>query len=49
MMLNMVAKLEGSSCRGCHLQLSAVEVERIRKLAPDAMAHCEECGRILVR
>lgn len=44
-----VAKLEGSSCRGCHLQLSAVEVERIRKLAPDAMVHCEECGRILVR
>ncbi len=44
-----VAKLEGSSCRGCHLQLSAVEVERIRKLAPDVMVHCEECGRILVR
>ena len=44
-----VAKLEGSSCRGCHLQLSAVEVGRIRKLDPDVLVHCEECGRILVR
>lgn len=44
-----VAKLEGSSCRGCHLQLSAVEVERIRKLDRDALVHCDECGRILVR
>lgn len=44
-----VAKLEGSSCRGCHLQLSAVEVARIRKLDPDTLVHCEECGRILVR
>ena len=44
-----VAKLEGNSCRGCHLQLSAVEVGRIRKLDPDVLVHCEECGRILVR
>jgi predicted nucleic acid-binding Zn-ribbon protein len=44
-----VARLEGSSCRGCHLQLAAVELERIRKLDRDAVVHCEECGRILVR
>ena len=44
-----VARLEGSSCRGCHLQLSAVEVARIRKLDGDAVVHCEECGRMLVR
>jgi predicted nucleic acid-binding Zn-ribbon protein len=44
-----VAKLEGSSCRGCHLQLSALEVGRIRRLDRDALVHCEECGRILVR
>lgn len=44
-----VARLEGSSCRGCHLQLAAVELERIRKLPADAVVHCEECGRILVR
>jgi predicted nucleic acid-binding Zn-ribbon protein len=44
-----VAKLEGSSCRGCHLQLAAVELDRIRKLDRDVVVHCEECGRILVR
>jgi predicted nucleic acid-binding Zn-ribbon protein len=44
-----VAKLEGGSCRGCHLQLSAVENDRIRKLPRDEVVHCEECGRILVR
>jgi predicted nucleic acid-binding Zn-ribbon protein len=44
-----VAKLEGGSCRGCHLQLSAVELDRIRRLPKDAVVHCEECGRILVR
>ncbi len=44
-----VARLEGSSCRGCHLQLAAVELERIRKLDRDSVVHCEECGRILVR
>jgi uncharacterized protein len=43
------AKLEGGSCRGCHLHLSAVELDRIRKLPADALVHCEECGRILVR
>ena len=34
---------------GCHLRLSAVEVDRIRKLAADVLVHCEECGRLLVR
>jgi predicted nucleic acid-binding Zn-ribbon protein len=43
-----VAKLEAGSCRGCHLHLSAVELDRIRKLPADAVVHCEECGRILV-
>jgi predicted nucleic acid-binding Zn-ribbon protein len=44
-----VAKLEGGSCRGCHLHLSAVELDRIKKLPRDEVVHCEECGRILVR
>ena len=35
--------------RGCHLGLSAVEVDRIRKLSPEEPVHCEECGRLLVR
>lgn len=44
-----IARLVGSTCQGCHLALSAVEVDRIRKLSPDALVHCEECGRLLVR
>lgn len=43
-----VARLAGTSCGGCHLSLSAVEVDRIRKTPAGAMVHCEECGRILV-
>ena len=43
-----VARLNGSSCGGCHLTLSAVEIDRIRKLPADEPATCEECGRMLV-
>ncbi|MCU1453172.1 MAG: Zn-ribbon protein [Acidimicrobiales bacterium] len=43
-----VARLAGNQCGGCHLTLSAVEFARIRKLPPDEVAHCEECGRLLV-
>ena len=43
------APLVGSSCGGCHLTLSAGELDRIRRLPPDALATCEQCGRILVR
>ncbi len=44
-----IARLVGGSCGGCHLSLSAVEIDRIKKLAPEAPAHCEECGRLLAR
>ncbi len=44
-----IARLAGSTCQGCHLALSAVEVDRIRKLGTDETVHCEECGRLLVR
>jgi uncharacterized protein len=44
-----IARLVGSTCQGCHLGLSAVEVDRIRKLGTDEAVHCEECGRLLVR
>jgi hypothetical protein len=42
------ARLVGSHCDGCHLELSSVEVEKIRALPPGEMATCEQCGRILV-
>jgi len=44
-----VARLRGGTCEGCHLALSAVELDRIRRAPADELCHCEECGRILVR
>ncbi len=43
-----VARLVGNRCEGCHLTLSAVEVDRLRHLPVGELAHCEECGRMLV-
>jgi hypothetical protein len=42
------ARLVGDRCDGCHLTLSSVEVERIRRLPPDSFATCAQCDRILV-
>jgi hypothetical protein len=44
-----IARLVGGSCQGCHLSLSAVDVDRIKKLSPEEPAYCEECGRLLAR
>lgn len=44
-----IARMVGGHCGGCHLALSAVEVDRIRKLPPEEPATCEECGRLLAR
>ncbi|MCU0269040.1 MAG: C4-type zinc ribbon domain-containing protein [Acidimicrobiales bacterium] len=43
-----VARLVGSSCGGCHLSLSAAALDQMRHDAGGGVAHCEECGRILV-
>jgi predicted nucleic acid-binding Zn-ribbon protein len=43
-----VARLNGNRCEGCHLTLSAVDVDRIRHDPVDTVAHCTECSRILV-
>ncbi|MGO8863756.1 MAG: zinc ribbon domain-containing protein [Acidimicrobiales bacterium] len=42
------ARLIGHHCDGCHLELSAAEVERIRATTPDTVVTCDQCGRILV-
>ena len=44
-----VARLAGATCQGCHLTLAAAEVDQIRHLPADAVAHCPDCGRLLVR
>jgi uncharacterized protein len=43
------ARLVGSSCGGCHLTLSATELDHIRRQPPDVLITCDQCGRILVR
>ncbi|GAA2246767.1 C4-type zinc ribbon domain-containing protein [Rarobacter faecitabidus] len=43
------ARLEGRMCSGCRIQLGPVDLSHINAAAPDAVVHCEECGRILVR
>jgi len=43
------ALLIGNKCDGCHLQINAIELERIKTLADDDVLRCEECRRILVR
>lgn len=44
-----IAKLTGNRCEGCHLTLSAVDVDRIRRAPDDEIPHCTECNRLLVR
>jgi predicted nucleic acid-binding Zn-ribbon protein len=43
-----VARLVGNHCDGCHLTLSAVELDMVRHLAEDEVYTCEQCSRILV-
>ncbi len=43
------ATLSGSRCEGCHLDLSAAEIDEIRDTAAkDGIAECPQCGRLLV-
>jgi predicted nucleic acid-binding Zn-ribbon protein len=44
-----VARLENGACDGCHIQLSAVAIDRLAKASDDAVVTCEECGRLLVQ
>ena len=42
------ATLSGSRCDGCHLDLSAAEVDTVRDdAAKGGLADCPQCGRIL--
>jgi uncharacterized protein len=42
------ARLVGNHCDGCHLTLSAAELDRFRRLGPGQVVTCEQCARILV-
>ena len=43
-----VAKLDGSRCGGCFLDLSTVELAAVRATPPGDYADCPQCGRMLV-
>jgi len=44
------AALSGSRCEGCHLDLSAHEVDDVKDaIAADGVGECPQCGRILLR
>ena len=45
----VVSRLEGKQCTGCHLDLSAAEIDTARTDAADTgVTDCPQCGRILV-
>ena len=44
-----VARLVGTRCDGCHLDLSAVEVEAVKAVDQEELADCPQCGRLIVR
>jgi predicted nucleic acid-binding Zn-ribbon protein len=43
------ARLTGSRCEGCHLDLSVAEVDEVRRAGDDEFPDCPQCGRMLVR
>jgi hypothetical protein len=43
-----VARLHGSRCSGCHLDLSRVELEAVRAVPDGEVPECPQCARILV-
>ncbi|MGB8857761.1 MAG: C4-type zinc ribbon domain-containing protein, partial [Ilumatobacteraceae bacterium] len=44
-----VARLEGSHCSGCHMDLSPRELDIVKAVPADTLAECPQCGRIMVR
>jgi predicted nucleic acid-binding Zn-ribbon protein len=43
-----VARLEGTRCGGCHLDLSTAERDEVRTVPEGQFADCPQCGRLLV-
>ena len=44
-----IARLVGSRCEGCHLDMSAAELDAVKRSPPDEPADCPNCGRMLAR
>lgn len=43
-----VAELQGRSCGGCRLELTAIELEELKEDTAKGLSKCPQCGRILV-
>ena len=43
------ARLVGARCEGCHLDLSAAELDAVRRAPVGEIPDCPQCGRLLVR
>jgi hypothetical protein len=44
-----VARLVGRQCQGCHLELSAAEIDTVKADAAETgVTDCPECGRLLI-
>jgi predicted nucleic acid-binding Zn-ribbon protein len=43
-----VARLEGTRCGGCHLDLSRSELDAVKAVGAGEFADCPQCGRLLV-
>lgn len=43
-----VAELQGRTCSGCNLELTAIELEEVREQAKTSLAYCAQCERVLV-
>lgn len=44
-----VARLVGTRCDGCHLDLSPAEIDAIKAVPADELPECPQCTRMLVR
>jgi predicted nucleic acid-binding Zn-ribbon protein len=44
-----VGAMRHGRCEGCRLNLTPVDLARVRSAPDDALLTCEECGRLLVR
>ena len=43
-----VVELQGRTCSGCRLELTAIELEETREQAKGGLPRCEQCERILL-
>jgi predicted nucleic acid-binding Zn-ribbon protein len=44
-----VARLVGRQCQGCHLELSAAEIDTVKdEAAATGVTDCPDCGRLLI-